>query len=221
MQTVAALSSGRFAVIYANTQTWGAIVTVTSTTASATTVQLGAGASANGGGTKVGGNQLIVGASATEVNVLTDVSGTATAGTASAISLASNFAAPIGYGADYVSFALDSAGTFLLATVKISGNNPVVHSAADTRVPALAGGVVGVMYTGAPADVLSIAGKSIKCFPSGSSTATFAIECGSGYKTKMLHPVNNSYAKETDAVAWAGYAGTATSAITLNRLELA
>ena len=218
--TVVGLASGRFAVVYTNTATWGAIVTVPSTTASVTTVQLGTGASVNGGGTKVGANQLIVGASATEANVLTDVGGTATAGTAVTVFIASNLSSSIGYGADYVSFAIDSAGMMLLATVKISGNNPVIYSSADTRVPVLVGGSVGAMYTGAPADVLSITGKSIKVIPPGTSTATYAVECGTGYKTRMLHPVVNSYAKESDAVIWAGYGNTPASAITLNRLEL-
>lgn len=111
------LSSGRFALSYSNTQYYGAIIDVTGTVATVSTVQLytsGAPASYF----VVSGNQVLLDTGVNYVNVLTDNAGTAVAGTA--IPGTSTYSTCGQY--------MYSTSPYLnsLRRYTISGNNPVM-----------------------------------------------------------------------------------------------
>lgn len=127
------LDSGRIAVICVDTNLTGAIVSVSGTTASTTSVQLGTGAVAISATSvnKVGNQCIVVAGSSTasvnSINILTDSGGTAVAGTAinATASGTINFA--------YAGFENNRQYGFLykvnnsqltLFSVGINGNNP-------------------------------------------------------------------------------------------------
>jgi hypothetical protein len=118
------LNDGRFAVVYYNSGTYGAIITISGTVPSFSVVSLG-GTGITSTGTSINiGDQIIAQTSTTTLNVLTNVSGVATAGTAVTISTIASGSSCCGYGPDYAVFG--GAGTFTVA--KIVGNNPVIVS---------------------------------------------------------------------------------------------
>lgn len=118
-----ALTTGRWAVVYTATNSYGAIVSVSGTVATVSTVLLNAAADLSAGAVVKIGDQLVVQCSTTKVNVLTDVTGTATAGTAVTTQTLSSGSACCAFGSDYAVFC----GSSVFSTVKLSGNDPVVY----------------------------------------------------------------------------------------------
>lgn len=118
-----ALTTGRWAVVYTATNSYGAIVSVSGTVATVSTVLLNAAADLSAGAVVKIGDQLVVQCSTTKVNVLTDVTGTATAGTAVTTQTLSSSGACCAFGSDYAVFG----GSSVFSTIKISGNDPVVY----------------------------------------------------------------------------------------------
>lgn len=217
--TLAALSTGRWAAIYTNTATQGAIISVAGTVATLSIVALGTGASLNSAGVKVG-DQIIVASEAGLVNVLTDVAGVATAGTAiSANTGTSGNASPVAYGSDYAVFANNLTTSANWSVIKISGNNPYLFEYGN----AVIGGVPtngGPGLSGTPDCVLSISGKSAMVLPNNGGG--FAIQFGSTLKILLLPPMasNNGAFKQSASVVWVGYGLVSATNIRINRLEL-
>lgn len=114
-------TGGRFASLYTNTATYGAVVTVSGTTATVSTVSLTSTGAQTTLASLVTGNQLLM-VSSQQANVLTDSSGTAVAGTAVSASASSGAAY---YGSNYL--WVHSAGNNHIIKVGLSGNNPVVQ----------------------------------------------------------------------------------------------
>jgi hypothetical protein len=116
------LASGRYAALFTNSTNHGAIISVSGTTATISAVSLGAGTNAF----VVSGSQVIA-ASSTVVNVLTDSSGTAVAGTAVALQVNAVSLAPLG---SYMVSCLGSTTAEADVGFKIStsGNNPLVET---------------------------------------------------------------------------------------------
>jgi hypothetical protein len=135
-----ALSTGRWALIYQNTTTHGAIVTVTGTVATISVVSLSAAGSLYDYVIKIG-DQLLVVTSTTKVNVLTDASGTATAGTERTtgitLSATSGWA---GFGTDYGALVAGAVSSSSYAVIKISGNSAYIYECAQTYAGAVACG---------------------------------------------------------------------------------
>lgn len=135
-----ALSTGRWALIYQNTTTHGAIVTVTGTVATISAVSLSAAGDLYNYVVKIG-DQLLVAVSTTKVNVLTDASGTATAGTERTtgitLSATSGWA---GFGTDYGALVGGALASSTYAVIKISGNSAYIYECAQTYAGAVACG---------------------------------------------------------------------------------
>lgn len=224
IQTFVALSTGRFAVVYSNTAMYGGIISVSGTVATMTTVALGTGASINSGGVKVG-DQLIVAPELNKVNVLTDVAGTATAGTAITVATgAVNSAGAAGYGQDYAAFVAPGAVISMYCVVKISGNNPVIHSSDQTYTGRVVfGGGSLDSLTGAPGGVLSAGGKSVAVIPrsDGTASAAAALMFGSAVRQVLLPPVPLAPVKQSDSVLWAAQQAMTSTKLRIHRLELA
>ncbi len=222
IMTACALSTGRWAVIYNNTHTRGAIISISGTVASITTVALGSGATLSVGGCLIG-DQLVVASEAGLVNVLTDVSGTATAGTAVAANIGANgYANPCGYGSDYVAFAAPTATTTYYSVVKISGNNPVIYDSGFVTSGRVAANG-GVCQYGKPYGVLSMTGKSVQISPNSDGTEGAAIAWifGTNITQAIMPAISTSIFKQSDSVAWSANQPSATALnIRLHRMEL-
>lgn len=223
---LAALSTGRWAAIYANTSTQGAIISVAGTVATLSVVALGAGASLNSAGVKVG-DQIIVASEFNKVNTLTDVAGVATAGTAISafINNLSSFSAPVAYGVDYAVFINSGTSNSSWSVIKIAGNNPYIFENGTSLV----GGAAcngGPGLSGTPDYVLSISGKSAQvCQSNGSAGGTansnFSIQFGSVPLRILLLPlVSTTFFKQSASVALSGSLSNASVNIRINRLEL-
>ena len=217
--TVVPLSTGRFAVIYMNTATMGAIVSVSGTVATMTTVALGTGAGISAAGVKIG-DQLVVASEAGKVNVLTDVSGTATAGAAVVANVGAVNAC--GYGPDYAVFATPGATSTIYSVVKINGNNPVLHDTGSVSLGYCTDSG-GMGHNGIPLYVLSTGGKSGNVAPSSSGGTGVVLQFGSSVKVKLPPPLMQGiyFVKKSDSVAFASYPPSATSTtIRIHRLEM-
>lgn len=125
-----AFSSGRYGFVYLNTNLYGAVINVSGTTATISAVQLTTSANITIKAAGVSGNQVLIsneGASALNVNVLTDSSGTAVAGTES-IDLGSSYNTSTS-GVTAVGTALvglTGGAGFVGFRYTISGNNPAL-----------------------------------------------------------------------------------------------
>ena len=93
--------------------------------------------------------------STTVINVLTDASGTATAGTAITTQTLSTGGC-CGYGTDYAAFG--GSGTY--AVVKVSGNSPVFYESAGTGSVITTSNTNTELDDGQPSGILSLSGRS-------------------------------------------------------------
>lgn len=144
------LASGRFAVVYINTKLYGAIVNVSGTVATVSTVQLTTVAPSYLFA-EVIGSQVIVGQSAASavkyINVLTDNAGTAVAGTQVTFNTAhttTTTCSSLGIYNGKVLAAFSVTGYEYFATISISGNNAVLENLSPIRT--IAAGVESVFY---------------------------------------------------------------------------
>lgn len=130
------LDSGRIAIVYLNTNLWGAIVSLSGTVATNSIVQLGT--TSLGGANRFNihkvGNQLIVACGSSTVNfntinVLTDNAGVAVAGTSPLLSLSgSNSMLYVGSTATalYIIIHTVNSNTISVLKISISSNNPTI-----------------------------------------------------------------------------------------------
>lgn len=211
-----ALSTGRWAVVYTNTNCLGAIISVAGTVASITTVTLNAAADLAQGAVVKIGDQLVVQCSATVCNVLTDSAGTATAGTAITTQTLAAAGAACGYGTDYA--ALGGSSTY--AVVKISGNNPVFYEAAPTGSTVTTSNSNSELDDGPPSGILSLSGRSalaitaagglVNVFGASAASVNFGVTTGA---------VNASL-RQSDSVLWAAGPSVAGSGVRVHRMEM-
>jgi hypothetical protein len=212
------LTTGRWAVVYTNTNSYGGIISVSGTTATITGVELNAAADAAQGAVVKIGDQLIVQCSATKVNVLTDVSGTATAGTAVTTGTLGTSLAACGFGSDYAVIG----GTAYYSIIKISGNNPVLYdqNAVATGLISSASGLKS--YDGDPplvlssgtksATVLKTASPTVLAFNSSGPYAILATNLGLGA---------SGFVSQSASIGWCASQGvTASASIRVTRMEM-
>lgn len=126
--SISALSSGRFAIIYNNTHEYGAIVTISSTTATLSVVQLSPGQNINGLTSKIYTNQVLLSGNNGYWNVLTDSAGTAVAGT----ELFADYAKKVSHISSIGIIAASSSNDQQFV-VNISGNNPTLTMRKNTK----------------------------------------------------------------------------------------
>jgi primosomal replication protein N len=216
------LSTGRFAIIFNNSFTVGGIISISGTVATISTVALGTGTTMGSPGAKIG-DQIILVSESNKVNVLTDISGTATAGTAITItSNTSGYCSPISIGTDYAVFATSSSGIFW-TVCKISGNNPIIYEldGVSNAVGANVNGGANDWY-GIPSNVLTTSSKSITAVSSSFSTAGFnsiAYTPATGAKIVLIPAVGGGVVRQSGSVLWCSQS-SGYSSLRINRLEL-
>ena len=212
-----ALSTGRWAIVYGNTNTFGAIISVSGTVATASSVQLNAAADLSAAAVVKISDQLIVQCTTTAVNVLTDASGTATAGAAVTTPALYSGAACCGYGTDYAVFS----GTGTYATVKLSGNNPVLYEAG--RLPSTLTQAAGntsfddaLSYA-----VLTSATKSALVAKSASPQVMTFTSTGPGNVVNAApYVVQIGLVGQSASVMWAAEQPNASTSIRVTRMEM-
>ena len=218
---VTALSTGRWAMVYTNTNCMGGIISVSGTVATITTVTLNAAADILGSVVKLG-DQLVVQCSTTKINVLTDASGTATAGAAVTTGTLAGVNAITAYGTDYVVFG--ASGSHYV--IKLSGNNPVLADNCyhGTGVVSNAGVDSGIMPDdGPPMNVLTFAGKSALVCPlttQGPCTMLFGASAATAKLALVTPAYAWSWAFQSPAIMWAGGQMYASTIIRVWRLEM-
>lgn len=210
-----ALTTGRWAVVYTATNSYGAIVSVSGTVATVSTVLLNAAADMSNGAVVKIGDQLVVQCSTTKVNVLTDVTGTATAGTAVTTQTLLSGGACCAFGSDYAVFG----GTSGYDIIKISGNAPVLYEQGQVQS--------GVLSTGNeewsdsyPGKVLSSATRSGLVVRSATPTELMFTSTGPQDVCNVASFVTNNCGHQSAAVLWAGYQPVASTTVRIHRLEM-
>ena len=210
-----ALTTGRWAVVYTNTNSYGAIVSVSGTVATVSTVLLNAAADLTAGAVVKIGDQLVVQCSTTKVNVLTDVSGTATAGTAVTTQTTATGGACAGFGSTYAVFG----GTGTYDIVKLSGNNPVLYEKGAVQTGVIAAGDEE-WSDSYPGKVLSSATRSGLVVKGTAPTSLMFTSSGPQDICNAV-PFSTSYCKHQSAsVLWAGYQPAASTTVRIHRLEM-
>jgi hypothetical protein len=211
----AALSTGRFAIVYTNTNSYGAIVSVSGTVATASTAVLNAAADLTQGSVVKIGNQLIVQCSTTKVNVLTDVAGTATAGSAVTTPTLASGLSCCAFGTDYAVFG--GAGNFTI--VKLSGNNPSVY---DTGQLQSLGMISTSQYGWDDSQPFAVLTNSTKSIVAASTVTTaLAFDTNGPLSVRFLGPVySGAIVNQSDSVLWAAYMPTNATSIRITRVEL-
>lgn len=210
-----ALTTGRWAVVYTNTNSYGAIVSVSGTVATVSTVLLNAAADLSAGAVVKIGDQLVVQCSTTKVNVLTDVSGTATAGTAVTTQTTATGGACAGFGSTYAVFG----GTGTYDIVKLSGNNPVLYEQGAVQTGVIAAGDEE-WSDSYPGKVLSSATRSGLVVKGTAPTSLMFTSSGPQDICNAV-PFSTSYCKHQSAsVLWAGYQPAASTTVRIHRLEM-
>lgn len=217
----AQLSTGRFAIIYTNTNSYGAIVTVAGTVATETNALLNAAADTAAGAVIRIGDQLIVQCSTTIVNVLTDVSGTATAGTGITTQTMDVTYGCCGFGSDYAVFS----GTNLYVMVKISGNNPSLFDSGYASTGVISTGITSVWRNDAyPTGVLSSSNKSCTAIKSATGTVlSFSTSGPDRVLNTSSYPIaldQNAFVHQSASVLWAAGQMQAVAKILIVRLEM-
>lgn len=213
-----ALTTGRWAVVYTNTNSYGGIISVSGTTATITGVELNAAADAAQGAVVKIGDQLIVQCSATKVNVLTDVSGTATAGTAVTTTTLGTSVAACGFGSDYAVLG----GTAVYALIKISGNNPVLYDQNAVATGIISAGSGQTTNDGYPTLVLSSSTKSAIVLKSASPTV-LAFNSSGPYEilATNLGLGVSGWVHQSASVGWCASQGAnASTSIRVTRMEM-
>lgn len=213
-----ALTTGRWAVVYTNTNSYGGIISVSGTTATITGVELNAAADAAQGAVVKIGDQLIVQCSATKVNVLTDVSGTATAGTAVTTTTLGTSIAACGFGSDYAVLG----GTAVYALIKISGNNPVLYDQNAVATGIISAGSSQTTNDGYPTLVLSSSTKSAIVLKSASPTV-LAFNSSGPYEilATNLGLGVAGWVHQSASVGWCASQGAnASTSIRVTRMEM-
>ena len=216
-----ALSTGRWALIYSNTQAYGAIISVSGTTVTTSTVQLSASAIGTYNHCKLG-DQIVVASTTTKVNVLTDASGTATAGTEITIPTTVS-AAVMGFGTDFVVLCQATTGSPLV--IKIIGNNAVLYDSPYTYTGSaqlLTSGLV-LDWEVPSSTVLSTGTKSSNVLGVTASTA-MSYDSTNGASLRLLpvpiYQTNNVIWRQSDTVLFTGIQAGAGANIRIYRLEL-
>lgn len=211
-----ALSTGRWAVVFTNTNCLGAIISVSGTVASMTTVTLNAAADLAAGAVVKIGDQLVVQCSDTVINVLTDAAGTATAGTAITTQTLSTANSACGYGSDYAAFG----GSSTYAVVKVSGNNPVFYEAAGTGSTVTTSNNNPELDDGQPSGILSLSGRSaIGVTTNGAPVNVFGASAAS-VNLSLTTGATGASLRQSDSVLWATGLSVSGSGIRVHRLEM-
>lgn len=235
-QVSAQLSNNRIAIGYQNSGIFGAIVSVSGTTATMTSVDLGmATAISIGLRMQTIGNQAFVSVTTTpfQINVLTDNAGTAVAGTA----LTNPFSAQwdmVGCDSSKVWMYTTSSSYQIFSTYSISGNNPSLNSifAPDTKIVANVMSSVGGYnrYFGNFENSGQLRTSTYKTAPISYSTYLFGLSFdGASYPlTQMgvsfLSSVTNEKTSSlSTAAGWQAnnYASALNTIINFRRVELA
>jgi len=210
-----ALTTGRWAVVYTNTNSYGAIVSVSGTVATVSTVLLNAAADASQGAVVKIGDQLVVQCSTTKVNVLTDVSGTATAGTAVTTQTMASSGACTGFGADYAVFS----GTSTYDIVKLSGNNPVLYEQGSVQSDLLSSGNEE-WSDSYPGKVLSSATRSGLVIRGTSNMLVMFTGTGPQDACNVAFISSGNFRHQSAAILWGVYQTAASATIRIYRLEM-
>ena len=210
-----ALTTGRWAVVYTNTNSYGAIVSVSGTVATVSTVLLNAAADLSAGAVVKIGDQLVVQCSTTKVNVLTDVSGTATAGTAVTTQTTISSGACTGFGSDYAVFS----GTSTYDIVKLSGNNPVLYEQGSVQSDLLSSGNEE-WSDSYPGKVLSSATRSGLVIRSTSNMLVMFTGTGPQDVGNVALIPSGNFRHQSVAILWGIYQIAASATIRIYRLEM-
>lgn len=210
-----ALTTGRWAVVYTNTNSYGAIVSVSGTVATVSTVLLNAAADLSAGAVVKIGDQLVVQCSTTEVNVLTDVSGTATAGTAVTTQTTISSGACTGFGSDYAVFS----GTSTYDIVKLSGNNPVLYEQGSVQSDLLFSGDEE-WSDSYPGKVLSSATRSGLVIRATSNRLVMFTGTGPQDVGNVALIPSGNFRHQSVAILWGIYQIAASATIRIYRLEM-
>ncbi len=211
-----ALSTGRWAVVFTNTNCIGAIISVSGTVASMSVVTLNAAADLVQGAVVKIGDQLVVQCSATVINVLTDAAGTATAGTAITTQTLSTANSACGYGSDYAAFG----GSSTYAVVKVSGNNPVFYEASGTGSTVTTSNSNPELDDGQPSGILSLSGRSaIGVTTDGAPVNVFGASAAS-VNLSLTTGATGASLRQSDSVLWATGLSVSGSGIRVHRLEM-
>ena len=210
-----ALTTGRWAVVYTNTNSYGAIVSVSGTVATVSTVLLNAAADLSAGAVVKIGDQLVVQCSTTKVNVLTDVSGTATAGTAVTTQTMSSSGACAGFGSDYAVFS----GTSTYDIVKLSGNNPVLYEQGSVQSDLLYGGNEEWVDS-YPGKVLSSATRSGLVIRGTSNRLVMFTGTGPQDVGNVALIPSGNFRHQSAAILWGVYQLVASTVVRIYRMEM-
>jgi len=219
------LTSGRFAIVYRNTQSFGAIVSVSGTVATMSTVQLGTAASLQTFGHCIG-NQVIVPTHTASYNVLSDVSGVATAGTPVVASTEAIARQPSGYGTDYAAWLITTATSTMYVVLKISGLNPVVHRATTIANTSISAGLTGASVSPPnepPQGVLSNGSDSVRVFssPDGISGKSLAMKFSASSVSLLQMPhASQTFVRESETVIFSAATNASSLNLPIVRLEL-
>jgi len=215
---LSALSTGRWAVVFTNTNCIGGIISVSGTVASISVVTLNAAADGAQGSVVKIGDQLVVQCSVTVVNVLTDAAGTATAGTSITVPTLSATAA-CGYGSDYAAFG----GSSIYVSVKVSGNNPSFYEAAGTGSTVVTNGVGGGSQEfddGQPTGILSLSGRSAVAISATGGLVNVFGASAATVRYGMTTGAYNLSLRQSDSVLWAAGQSAVGSGIRVHRVEM-
>lgn len=213
-----ALTTGRWAIVYTNTNSYGGIISVSSTTATISGVQLNAAADIGSGSVVKIGDQLIVQCSSTIVNVLTDAAGTATAGTAVTTATLETSLSACGFGSDYAVFG----GSAYYSLIKISGNNPVLYDQKAVATGLISAGSTLNVDDGYPTLVLSSNTKSSTVLKNASPTV-LAFNSSGPYSILLTGIGLNvlGWVHQSSSVGWCANQGSsASTSIRVTRLEM-
>jgi hypothetical protein len=213
------LSSGRYAVAYTNSTVFGGIINVSGTTATISTVNLGVGAgTAADRALLVVGAQAIVGAT-NDINVLTDNSGTAVAGSAIGGGV------PFGYTASALLVNPgNTRGSYL--AIGISGNNPALshsHMATFDSTATVSAWPAWRQGNGALGHLTlrTSTGKHVALM--ASSTPPFALSMTSGQATVRAWGVSlgqQAFKSSSEAAVW-GFALGVGNTLIVRKVEAA